>query len=853
MHRTFSAEADSSPEQVHDSRYDRARQIVIVVACIWVAVGAGTTLIGWQLGSERWINFPIPARYGTMLPVTAVNLLLITVALWLLRSESVLRGARWIANSLVAATMATSVLVLTEYTTGLDLGLDLTLFAETVREVVPRLPGRPTVTSSVCFLALGLAVFMLDMPSRIAHHVSELLLLVVMFVGGERLISFVFGQTGLWTAASRLFSEPVLIPMAPWTASCLLVLGLGFLFSRPTRGLVGLYLARGAGGLLARRILPAAIVLPIVFGWLGLEATRIAPQTVYPLSLVVSFQIAFLLIVITRNAREFERIDAERRRAEEALVERERLLSAVFDNAGAGIAVVDLEGRPMRTNRTLRNMLGYDGDELARMRFTDITHPGDVALDRELYQDLLRGVRDSYRIEKRFIRKDGRELWVQLDASVSRDVRQRIELIINIVGDVTDRKRLEDAQRFLLDAGGAFSGSLDLDAILHSIAQLSVPYLGDCCEVDLIAGDGTVERAAVARSRPGRPCMVRNRLHPAGKRPNEIVAEVFHSGEPAIVATVTDEWLAKLIRDGRHLDLIRGTRPHSLMVVPVPGRARVQGVISFLMTRPERRYNPQDLDLARELAARAGLALENARLFEESRQATRVRDEVLRVVAHDLRNPLNTIALGADLLHEQLPREPEAAWEGTIDVIQLSVKQADHLIRDLLEVARIQAGKLVIEPEPTDANTIVADAIELHESIAAKRGVKLQPDVPQILPTIHADRPRVLQVFSNLIGNALRFSPVQGTVTVGANAQGNEVRFFVRDNGPGISEADQLHLFEPFWQARAGAGGTGLGLTIARSIVEAHGGRIWTWSRPGKGSIFFFTLPATATAAKAAD
>lgn len=964
------------PDEEHDNRRDRIARIVTVAACAWVLVGAGTSLIGWWLGDERWINFPFPERYGTMLPLTAACLLFVMGALWLMRSEPVPRAARAIGYGLAGLSMVISALVLFEYVARIPIGIDLLLFPETVTALVVRLPGRPTITTSICFLALGIALLLLDARSSVAQRVAELLLLFVLLVGGERLISFLFGQTGLWTPASRLFEEPVLIPMAPWTASCLVALAAGFLFARPRRGLVGLYLARGPGGLLARRILPAAIALPIVFGWLGLELMRLVPHgTVYPLSLVVTFQIAFLLIIITRNALEFERVDIERRRAEEALVEREGLLSGVFDNAGAGIAVVDVEGRPFTANKVLQNMLGYDADELSRMRFTEFTHPDDVALDWGLFQELVRGERDSYRIEKRYVRKDGSQFWVQLNTSVARDARQRPEFVIalleditdrrnaeeatrrltaileatpdfvgiadasgravyinragrrlvgvdaadvtglyiadfhpqasarrvlqeavptalregvwvgetellgpdgehlpvsqvivahrdstgrveyisTIMRDITDRKRMEESQRFLLEAGGAFSGSLDMNTILRSIAELSVPDLADCCTVDLVT-DGLVERAAITRIRPDGRRTLRQRMHPSGKEPNPVIAEVVSSGEPRIIPEMTEEWMKKLTHDGRHLGLIRDTRPRSLMIVPLPGRDRVQGVITFMMMRQGKHYDAQDLSLATELASRAGLALDNARLFQESRRATRVRDEVLRVVAHDLRNPLHTISLSADLLREQLPREPAAPWTDTLEIIGRSVAQADHLIGDLLDVARIQAGKLAIEPRPTDTRELASEAIGMQESHAAQRGIELRDDIPQTLPSIHADSHRVLQVFSNLIGNALKFSPAGSTVTVGASVSDGAVRFSIHDNGPGIAESDLPHLFDPFWQARAGTGGAGLGLAIARSIIEAHGGRIWVRSRPGKGSTFFFTLPlAPPQEARAAD
>jgi signal transduction histidine kinase len=281
------------------------------------------------------------------------------------------------------------------------------------------------------------------------------------------------------------------------------------------------------------------------------------------------------------------------------------------------------------------------------------------------------------------------------------------------------------------------------------------------------------------------------------------------------------------------------------MIVPLVARGRTLGAITFASTEASgRRYGPADLTLAEGLAGRAALTIDNARLYKEAQQAAQARDEVLAVVSHDLRNPLNVISLGAAALLKRLPEQAEAAsWRKQADLIRRSADRAIRLIQDLLEVAKLEAGRLTVERQPEDAGRLVDEVVELHRPLAEARGLKLERELGPALPAVLADRSRVLQVFSNLIGNAVRYTPEGGRITVRALRDGPRVCFCVSDTGKGIAPESLPHLFERYWQAKSSSEGAGLGLPIARGIVEAHGGGMWVESEPGKGSTFCFTLP----------
>ncbi len=273
------------------------------------------------------------------------------------------------------------------------------------------------------------------------------------------------------------------------------------------------------------------------------------------------------------------------------------------------------------------------------------------------------------------------------------------------------------------------------------------------------------------------------------------------------------------------------------MALPLLARGRLLGALVLVSSHPSRRYGPQDFRLAQELTHRAALAVENARLIQ-------ARDEVFSIVAHDLRNPIHAGQFAAAVLRQQLPEEGAERARKSVETIVRSSARAIRLIQDLLDVARIEAGHLSIEQDRVPPNRMVLEAAESQQILASASSVELGLDVPAALPDVWADRDRLLQVFENFIGNALKFTAPGGRITLGAAAQEKVVLFWVADTGAGIDAESLPHLFERIYQARkTDRRGAGLGLPIAKGIVEAHGGRIWAETTLGRGSMFYFTIP----------
>ncbi|PTL84651.1 hypothetical protein DAT35_06185 [Vitiosangium sp. GDMCC 1.1324] len=529
-----------------------------------------------------------------------------------------------------------------------------------------------------------------------------------------------------------------------------------------------------------------------------------------------------------------------RKRAEEA----RRRLSSIIEATPDFVGSTDAQGRGLYLNRSGRHMVGLAEEQDASAWNIASAHP-TWAARRLLAEGVPTALREGvWAGETALLTPDGRELPVSQVLLAHRGPEGQLAMLSTIIRDISDRKRAEESQLFLSESSRVLVDALEYEATLHSLARLVVPRLADSCIVAMQEGD-SVSQVAIASRDPTREPVLRE-VGRTKLNPHTVVGvpSVLRTGEPELVSEVTDAWLRAASEDEEHFVRYRELSPDSLMIVPLVARGRTLGVLVFVSTRESgRHYGPADLSLAEGLAARAALTIDNARLYKESQQTAHARDEVLAIVSHDLRNPLNVISLGAAFLLKHLPQGPEAAsWRKQADLIRRSADRAVLLIQDLLEVAKLEAGRVAVERNPEDVGGLMDEVVELHRPLAEARGLRLELEVEMAVPPVLADRSRVLQVFSNLIGNAVRYTPAGGRITVRARREGQLVRFFVSDTGKGIEPEFLPHLFERYWQAKGSREGAGLGLTIAKGIVEAHGGRVQVESELGKGSTFSFTL-----------
>ncbi len=521
----------------------------------------------------------------------------------------------------------------------------------------------------------------------------------------------------------------------------------------------------------------------------------------------------------------------------------QRRLTTIIEATPDLVGIADAQGRGLYLNRAGRRMVGLSEKEDAGAWRLASSHPPRAAW-RLLTEGVSTAVREGAWTGESVIRTaEGREMPVSQVLVAHRDPNGRLEMLSTIMRDISDRKRAEESQQFLADASRVLVAALEYEATLQSFARLIVPRLADCVLVAMLEGE-ELHRVAMAHKDPAQEPMlsILERL-PVAPDAAVGVQAVVRTGKPELVPEVTDAFLWATTNNDAYYSVLQKLGWRSTLTIPLVARGRTLGAFILAYTDSGRRYGPAELVLAEGLAARAALAIDNARLYRASQLATQARDEVLAIVSHDLRNPLNVISLAAGRL-QRTPSQEGEVWRKQLGVIQRSADQAVHLIQDLLDATKMEAGRFTVEQRPEDVARLVDEAVELHRPLAEARSLRLERQVEDALPPVLADRGRVLQVFSNLIGNALRFTPAGGSITLWAQREPGAVRFSVVDTGPGIPPEHLPHLFERFWQAKEGAReGAGLGLPIARGLVEAHGGHMEVSSTLGQGSTFCFTLP----------
>ena len=293
-----------------------------------------------------------------------------------------------------------------------------------------------------------------------------------------------------------------------------------------------------------------------------------------------------------------------------------------------GLAHVAADGRWLEVNDSLCRITGYSHEEMTSgMTFMEITHPDDLEADVDLSEKVWSGDLQTYSLEKRYVRKDGSTVWVELMASATRNSDGQPDHFIVVVEEITGRKRTEEGLRFLAETGAVLSSSLDYRTTLASVARLAVPTLADWCAVDILEGD-SVERLAVEHENPAKVAMALKlqERYPPETEADSAVLRVLRSGRSEFYPEITGEILEAAARDEEHLELLRGLGFTSVMVVPMVARGRTVGVITLVSAESRRRYGETDLGLAEDLARRAALAVDNARLYEEAQKEVAERE-----------------------------------------------------------------------------------------------------------------------------------------------------------------------------------------------------------------------------------
>jgi PAS domain S-box-containing protein len=798
--------------------------------CLGGAASGATGLAGWLSGA---FALPLAPSLPAMMPNTALGLALIGVAAAARRHAGAPRLHTTIAVVTAVVVLVLCSATLVEYGLGVDLHIDRLL----VPNASDTVAVRPALLAVSGLILLALAVLLIDVRPTARVRPSEWFELYAALMAFTGLVVMLLGAQPLYPGTRASVDGLSLA-----TAGSLLLISIGLLLERPTTGVMRLATSPGPGGILLRRCTLPTILFPVI---VGLVITRVAGSegiqgTTIPLAVMAASFTAGGLVLLIVTALPIDRVHAE-------LDVTYAQARSLIEQAPDGILIADPDERLSDINEAGCRILRYARHEIIGKAIPDIVAPEDVpriSVSREL---LLR--KGGYVGEWRLKRGDGTYVPTEVSARVLPDGRWQ-----GVVRDISERKqleedqkRIENEQRFLAEIGTALANSLDYEGTLSHIVEIAVRNLSDLCILDLIDNQGQVRRLRVASRDPAffwmcdllrGAALDRTRSNP--------VFSALDSRQPVLVQHTTLEHMGA-VRPGDYCAPPEDIHLRSVIVVPLVAHGRVLGAMSFVSVTPSREFGEEDLRVRQQLAERAALAVENARLYSAAQRAIQVRDEIVGIVAHDLRNPLAAILLEATVLRRELDLVTDDTRE-SVDVIGRVASQMNRLIEDLLDGTRIEAGRLAIEPGRVSPLQVIRDALDLHCPLISSRGLELRRSLPDDLPDVWADRGRLLQVFDNLLGNAVKFTQRGGCITLGAETQETTVLFWVADTGAGIPYEHQPHLFDRFWQARpAGRTGAGLGLPIVKGIVEAHGGEVSVKSVPGQGSSFSFTIPVCET------
>jgi PAS domain S-box-containing protein len=597
----------------------------------------------------------------------------------------------------------------------------------------------------------------------------------------------------------------------------------------------------------------------------------------------------------------------EKTRATAAQREGDVLRASMVDVALDCIITADHRGVITEFNPAAEATFRYRKDEVIGRRMADVIVPPSYreAHVRGIERYLKTGEAHvlGRRIEITAMRSDGSEFPVEL--AILRVPIEGPPVFTAYLRDLTERKKLEGEQRFLLRASEQLASSLDYETTIASIAKLAVPDLADWCVVDVLERDGRIKRVAVAHKNPDK---VREVERLRAKYPSDPdapvgVARVLRTGEPEFASEIPDTLLRQAARDEEHLQILKDLGLRSYLIVPLRGRDTTFGALTLVYAESERRFEQHDLDVATELARRIGTAIENARLLQESeeaghqfeqqaaemeiqatemehtqdqmvlanrelealnfqllektaevrealkeaQEANRAKSDFLATISHELRTPLNAISGYTELLSMGIRGPVNDAQKADLERINVSQAHLLAIINDILKFAKLESGQfeMTIEDFPIDESLSAADEL-VRPQLDAKQ-LKYRYVKGDRAVTVHADRERFNQIILNLLANAVKFTSEGGEITLSWEQRGEQVLTHVTDTGIGIAESQLERIFDPFVQVDASttrrSEGVGLGLAISRELARQMRGDVTVKSRPGAGSIFTLVLP----------
>lgn len=813
--------------------HEHVRRLARFAAMAAIAVSA-LVLAGWSLHVPAMAS-GVPGKVA-MNPLTAMLFILAAASLWLLAAAELLTTRRIFAQVLATLVGLGGASILMVYVAGWETGPDRVLFAGELGS------NRMAPNTALLFVLTGLALLLVP-AQRVGFWISHALTLLVAIAALMSLVGYSYGTKTLYGIASY-------IPMAFNTAVLFEAVALGILCARPERGLAAVLAAVDLGGVMARRLLPAAILIPCLLGLFRIFGQRAGwYDTEFGAALMVVLNVAILVAAVIVTASALNQADAERRQAMKALGKTVSEVRDLYNNAPCGYHSLDEHGMIVAINDTELQWLGYSREEVVGCkRFADVITPESLTKFEAQFA-LLKSSGRVDNLEYTMVRKDGSVFPVALNSTVIRDAAENFVASRSSLFDITQRRQAETEVQLYTDVVSQLPIGLTIwrlqdpqdvrSLLLVSANQASSDLLG--VDVSLLIGNTILEAF---------PAVQNAEL--------ETYARVARTGEGCEIAEC-------IYGDARV-----ATNIWSVKAFPLPDRCVGLAFENISQRKAdEERIKQLNEELERRVNERtAELANANRDLTQKNQE----NEMFVYSVSHDLRSPLvslqgfsKELGLTCDDLQKQLAvagvstearHQAQALIDGgmrqSIRFIQSAVLRLSNIIDALLRLSR--AGRVEYQHQEVDVQSVVMRVVEATRLAQFDGAVEIHVGD---LPACFGDLSAIEQVFANLIGNAIKYRDpnrhceieVGGSAVIKEDDAGervSEVRYFVKDTGLGIPAASREKIFLAFKRAHpAIAEGDGMGLAIVRRVVERLGGRVCVESEVGRGSTFHIVLPAS--------
>jgi len=832
----------------------RCQAASVAFACVTALIGCAA-LLGWTFDNEFLKR--IHPSLVTMKANTAVCLILVSASLFLIEERSVPKSRRVLSQSIAIFVALVGLITLCEYLFGWNAGIDQWLFFESQKEAGLSFPGRMGIAASLNFLLLGVALSLLNARPTRWFRLSNISVLLVVAI---TLLVFLYYFYGI----ERLEPLAFYFTIALHTVVAFLCFCAAMLLARPERGVIAMLLGDSPGAVIARRMWPALLVV-IFLGWIrtiGRNSGWFSPGFA-----TAAFVLAILFLLfglIWWTAVSLNRTDRERRLVDVALRHSEARLTALLEQLPVGIGLTDREGRFLVSNSLLSNFVGdrlssLDPALSARWRGW---HEEGRLLDPSEWPSsrALRGESVSPGCEMLYTAENGKQIWTRVLSVPFRDQADEIAGVIVVVQDIDEQRRSENRLDVLVRVSDLIRTLHDPSELSFAVAKtvgthlnvrrclfnetdvdrdLEIVHRDYCDGAESVAGEHRIsDYSSITSAEMERGNTVINFDSKTDPRTAEHYERTYApTGESAYVAV-------PLMRDGRWVA--------SLWASNDQPRQWSKEEVSLLQAVAERTWTA--IEKLRAEAEREQLLTSEQEARDAAERANQLKDEFLATLSHELRNPLNVILGYSELLLRMPEIEKSSRLVKMGEALRRNAQSQSQLINDLLDLSRLQRGKISLNQETVSLAAIIDNAVETVRADAAVKGVDIRLHVSDQLLLVEGDRLRLQQIAWNLLNNAVKFTPAGGSIDISLNSERDNGLLVVADTGQGIDASFLPHVFEMFRQAdgsnRRRHGGLGIGLALVRQLVQLHGGTISAESDgSNKGSRFSVRLPLLREAA----